>query len=338
MQSDKLGVEGFDGVANADVADESADVMRQLHIGSDVDMATKSDGQGLLDELHLIDIDVVNISSNRGVELLRIQQGIDVDLAINQCVTTVDMSQRMTIMHVSLNSHIGEIPTAIAQLVHMGIGHQTGTGREEVGTLPFHIDIGRNGIDGVARHEVMDVQLVDIQLRLIAHGISIKLATQLHRTLALMGSHIGRIVGTIGLHTPSSCHPTGQTVVALHIARQHGSDETHILCFGLELHISTQLLRTVQVGDKAGSISLESGRQRDIEVGELHILHVALQLTIEHQGLVGPLVAKTLWHRAQEGHEVLLAHHGPQAQLHLTGIDGIGQRQRHIQLDVDVGL
>ena len=260
VQSDKLGVEGFDGVANADVADESADVMRQLHIGSDVDMATKSDGQGLLDELHLIDIDVVNISSNRGVELLRIQQGIDVDLAINQCVTTVDMSQRMTIMHVSLYSHLGEIPTAIAQLVHMGIGHQTGTGREEVGTLPFHIDIGRNGIDGVARHEVMDVQLVDIQLRLIAHGISIKLATQLHRTLALMGSHISRIVGTIGLHTPSSCHPTGQTVVALHIARQHGSDETHILCFGLELHISTQLLRTVQVGDKAGSISLESGR------------------------------------------------------------------------------
>ena len=122
MQSDKLGVEGFDGVANADVADESADVMRQLHIGSDVDMATKSDGQGLLDELHLIDIDVVNISSNRGVELLRIQQGIDVDLAINQCVTTVDMSQRMTIMHVSLDSHLGEIPTAIAQLVHLSVG------------------------------------------------------------------------------------------------------------------------------------------------------------------------------------------------------------------------
>ena len=184
----------------------------------------------------------------------------------------------------------------------------------------------------------MDVQLVDIQLRLIAHGISIKLATQLHRTLALMGSYISGIVGTIGLHTSSSRHPIGQTVITLHVARQHGSDETHILCFGLELHIGTQLLRSVQIGHKPRSSSLESGRQRDIEVGELHILHVALQLTIEHQGLVGPLVAKTLWHRAQEGHEVLLAHHGPQAQLHLTGIDGIGQRQRHIQLDVDVGL
>ena len=338
VQSDELGVEGFDGVANADVADESADVMRQLHIGSNVDMSTKSDGQGLLDELHLIDVDVVDISSNRGVELLRVQQGIDVDLAINQCVTTVDMSQRMTIMHVSLNSHIGEIPTAIAQLVHMGIGHQTGAGREKVGTLPFHIDIGRNGIDGVARHEVMDVQLVDIQLRLIAHGIGIELATQLHRTLALMGSHISGIVGTIGLHTPSSCHPIRQAIVALHVARQHGGNKIHVLRLGLELHISTQLLRTVQVGDKACCMGLESGRQRDIEVGELHILHVTLQLTIKHQGLVGPLVAKTLRHRVQKGHEVLLAHHGPQAQLHLTGIDGIGQRQRHIQLDVDVGV
>ena len=184
----------------------------------------------------------------------------------------------------------------------------------------------------------MDVQLVDIQLRLIAHGISIELASQFHRTLALMGSHISGIIGTIGLHTSCSCHPTGQTIVALHVARQHGGDEIHVLRLGLELHVSTYLLRTVQVGDKACSISLESGRQRHIEVGELHILHVTLQLAIEHQGLVGPPVTKTLWHRAEEGHEVLLTHHSPQAQLHLTRINGIGQRQGHIQLDIDVGL
>ena len=106
----------------------------------------------------------------------------------------------MSILNIGHHFHIVQIPMSVAQTLYLGICHQTSTRRQEIDPLPFHVNIGGNGIDGIARHEVVDVQIADIHFGIVAHQVGIKLSLQLHRTLAFLSHDIGYIIGTIGFH------------------------------------------------------------------------------------------------------------------------------------------
>ena len=202
MQSDKFGTERLDRILDGDVANQSTDIVGHLHIGRNVHMSAKADSQRLIHESHLIEVDAIQIGGYGGIQLLRVQQGINVDFSVNERVTTIDVCQRMTVLDIGHHIHIVQIPMSVAQTLYLGICHQTGAGRQEVGALPFHVDIGRNGINGIARHEVVDVQIADVHLGIVTHQVGIKLSLQLQRALAFLSHDISDIIGAIGLHAP----------------------------------------------------------------------------------------------------------------------------------------
>ena len=49
---------------------------------------------------------------------------------------------------------------------------------------------------------MVDVQIADVHLGIIAHHVGIKLSLQLQRALAFLSHDIGDIIGAIGLHAP----------------------------------------------------------------------------------------------------------------------------------------
>ena len=202
MQSDEFGTERLDRVLDGNVTNQSTDIVGHLHIGRNVHMSAKSDSQRLIHKSHLIEVDAIQIGGYGGIQLLRVQQGINVDFSVDERVTTIDVCQRMTVLDIGHHIHIVQIPMSVAQTLYLSISHQTGAGRQEVGTLPFHVDIGRNGIDGIARHEVVDVQIADVHLGIVTHQVGIKLSLQLQRALAFLSHDISDIIGAIGLHAP----------------------------------------------------------------------------------------------------------------------------------------
>ena len=184
-------------------------------------MTAKSQGQGLIYQSHLIEVHRIKVCRDSGIELLGVQQGIDIQPAIHQGIVTEHINQGMSIADSGLCGHVVQVPMTIAQMLNLCIGCQLGTWRQEVGTLSFYLHVGCHRIDGVTRHEVMDVQLIDMQGGIVAHQVGVQLPLQLYPTLVFVGCHIERIVGTIGLHTSLGTDTVGNAVVALHLSGQH---------------------------------------------------------------------------------------------------------------------
>ena len=85
-------------------------------------MATQSDGQRGIHQLHLIQVYRLEVSSHRGIQLLFIQQRIHIDTAVNKRVMAVGINNGMAVLHTGLCRHISKVPSSVAQLMHLGIG------------------------------------------------------------------------------------------------------------------------------------------------------------------------------------------------------------------------
>ena len=243
-------------------------------------MTAKSQGQRLINQSHLIEIHRIKVCRDGGIELLGVQQGIDIQPAIHQGIVTEHINQGMSVTDSGLCCHVVQVPMTIAQMLDLCIGCQQGTWRQEVGTLSCYLHIGCHRIDGVARHEVMDIQLIDMQGGIVAHQVGVQLSLQLYPTLTFVGCHIESIVGTIGLHTPLGTDAVGNAVVALHLSRQHLHQKTKIIPLCLEPHVSTQLLGIIQVVGIARHSGVDSRGQRHFQVAELHVLHIATECSL----------------------------------------------------------
>ena len=93
----------------------------------------------------------------------------------------------MSVLHLCQSGHVVKVPMSIAQVLNLGISSQCRTRRQEIGSLPFYVDVCRNGVYRVAGHEMVDVQVVDAQLGIIPHRITIQSSFQLDRALTLAG-------------------------------------------------------------------------------------------------------------------------------------------------------
>ena len=98
-------------------------------------MTAEAHRKGLVDEVHLIQVDGVQVCSQGSVDLAGIQQGIDAKLAIDKVATAVHIDQGMSIGNSGLSSHAVEGPAAIVQAMHLRICRQTGMRRQEIGAL-----------------------------------------------------------------------------------------------------------------------------------------------------------------------------------------------------------
>ena len=90
--------------------------------------------------------------------------------------------------------------------------------------------------------------------------------------------------------------------------------------------------------NKAGGGGMESGRQRQLDILKVHLLHVAVEQAANGQRIVWPLLGERRGHRSHEAHEVVAPQLGVQAQAHVADIVFIHQRQRHIEFNVYIAL
>ena len=268
-------------------------------------------------------------------QLFCIQQGIDAELSAEQFVTALHIKLNTSVTHHSQSSHITHVPHAGLQLVDVDSRYDIGLGREQVYTMTaeHHTDI--DIIQRTVRHEVVYIHVFYIDAGTIAHVVGIEVAVKCQHTTAFTGFDIGGIMGTVHLHA-TLCRHRWQPVVALDVAGQHGHHETKVLGTGLELHVGTQALHVSHIGHETVGMGTESGRQVNIQVLELHKVHITFQSTLDTQRIVRPTIAHTLWQVTHKAHQVLTTHLGIDTQAELAGIDGIHQRQGHIHLYIDV--
>ena len=237
MQSHEFGPDGLDGVAYNEVADESADVVAHLHVGCHVGMAAECYGQRVVHELHLVEIYLVDICNDGGIEVLPVQEGIQIDATVNQTVIAQHVNLCVPVTYHRLCRYAVKIPLTVAQVAHLGIGRQTGVGRQEIRALALSRHVGGNRIDRIARHEVMNIQIAHIQLSIVSHRIGIERACSFHDAVAFAGCNIGDVVSTVCLHVAIGSYAGRDAVVALHIAWQHGHHEAKVLGLGMEIDI-----------------------------------------------------------------------------------------------------
>ena len=152
--------------------------MGHLQVGSDVHMATSPHGKRQVSKPQLIEVGTGEVGGKGAVQACLSHQGVYSQGAIEEVVVAVDAGTRAAIADVSLSYHVSEMPSSIPQLADVGIGSEGGTWRKQVATLPFGRDMSCDGIDGVAGHEVVDIQVGGGQLGIVAHGIGVKGAFQ----------------------------------------------------------------------------------------------------------------------------------------------------------------
>ena len=77
----------------------------------------------------------------------------------------------MTVGERSIGLDVTQIPTAIAQMVYLSIGLQLTLVRQKIGSVALGFYVGRYGIDRVARHKVMQVQIADTHICIVGHRL-----------------------------------------------------------------------------------------------------------------------------------------------------------------------
>ena len=246
-QSDVAGAVGLAGVAQRQVVDESADTMGQLHVGIHVDVAAESDAQWMRRQSHGVEVQAVEVGRHRTIDLAFLHQCIDGYETVHELVVAMDVGMGLTVLDVGLCRHVVEVPMTIAQVFYAGVGKECGAGREDVGALALGCDVGGDGVERVARHEVVEIQTFDVGGDVVAHHVGIYAALGLHRTTALVEGDVGVIVGTVGLEVTVGTHAVGDAVVALYVARQGGRHEAEVLGLGLEVDVGPETFQVVEV-------------------------------------------------------------------------------------------
>ena len=94
---------------------------------------------------------------------------------------TYHRCQRMTVGKRCICLDILQIPAAVAQMVYLCISLKAALARQEIGAVALGFNIGRYGIDRVARHEVMQVQIIDAHIGIVGNSFGYKVALGVSR-------------------------------------------------------------------------------------------------------------------------------------------------------------
>ena len=169
-----LGEVGGLGILNADIVDQTAHIVGLFQIGFDVEVATHANGEGLVHDAQLEEIGFGKVGTELGLEVVLAgeggcQQYVCGDVAFEEGVMASDVDFAASLVYICLRCHVAQVQTAVLQLVEGGVGRQMSVLGEEVCAVAFGIDIGRKGIDRVFGHEVMQVQILDADVCIVAH-------------------------------------------------------------------------------------------------------------------------------------------------------------------------
>ena len=280
---------------------------------------------------------MVDVGRHRTNKLLRIHEGIDIELTAKQFVTALKVNLRTSPTDNGQGGQVTHVPQTGLQLVDVYRGHDIGLWREHVNTMTVDHDTGIDIIQETIGHEMVEVDILKTDAGTIAHLIGIIITYQLHVSTTLMGLDVCRIMCTVHFHA-TFCRHGRYAVVALYVTRQHGHQETDILSACLKLHVGTQALQVRHIGHKTVGIGIECGRQFNVKVLKLHKVHITLDGSLHLQRIIRPPVSHALRQVAHKAHQVLTTQLGIHTQAQLAGIDGIHQRQGHIHIHQDIAV
>ena len=244
---------------------------------------------------------------------------------------------RFTVTHQCMSGDVVDIQFAITHMVYLRVSNKTGTWWEEVSTLPLGSNIGRDGIDTIMGHEVVNVQVAHLNVCIITHSGGMERALGLDHSPTLTSCDVGKVLLSISLHTSLSWQ-RWNTIGALHVSWQHGHHKAHILGTGIELHIRTQLFGSIKVGSKTRSCGMEGCRQRYFQIVEVHMLHIPFQQTTDGKRIFRPTLTHSGRQIAKEQHDVLFTYRSVHLQPHLTQINRFHQRQWHVEFHIDIAI
>ena len=242
-------------VANTDIIDQSTDVVGVVEVGFDVEVATQTNGEWLVHDTHLEEIHLGEVGTELGFDGLVFREGwcqqhISRDVAHKEGIVACDGGFSATVADSGLCRHVVQIPTAVLQMVEGGISRQTGVLREDVCAIAFGRDVGREGIDRVLWHEMVQIQILHADVCIVGHmawhHLSLGIlrnggrAFQLHRSLTFAGDEVCRITWTIGIQRTIEGDTVRDAVVVHRLGIEHCRQEADVLCLRTHLHIGLQ--------------------------------------------------------------------------------------------------
>ena len=330
QQPDVAGPVDLGRVAQRQVVQQSADAVGQPQVGVQVDVSAQPYLQGLGEQSEAVEVYLVDVGGHGALQVVAVHQGVHADNAAEQRVAAVDGGVGPAVPYLGLQAHVVQVPASVAQLADVSVGIERGAGRQEVGALAAGLDVGGDGIDGVAGHEVVQVQPVDADGGVVAHQVGIELSVHADGALPLAGGDVSGILCAVGPDAALGGHG-GDAVVALHVARQGGHEEVHVLGLGAERHVGTQPAEVVEVGHEAVGTRTDGGRQRQVEAREVHRPQVAPHPSPDGQRIVRPALLHIARQGGHEGQQVLAAQRCVEGQLQAAGADGVGERQGEVE-------
>ena len=114
-----------------------------------------------------------------------------------------------TVLQQGLGGDVPQVPRAVLQLVDSGVGRQVVTVVEHVRPIALGLDRGRDVVERVLGHEVVQVQVAHIDIGIVAdvihHQVTLGVygdggvTNEFHEAAALTQGHIGGILSTVSL-------------------------------------------------------------------------------------------------------------------------------------------
>ena len=234
------------------------------------------------------------------------------------------------------------------QLADGGVGCQMAAVGEEVGAVALGLDVGRHRVDGVLGHEVMHVEAAHLDVGIIGHqfrghlslGIEwyLCIAFQADAAVAFMCCQVGSVSGSVGLEGAAEGDALGNAVILSQLRIGHCQCEVDVLGCRIQREVCLEFVEAGQVARCSVESGVKGCGQADVKPRELHLLHIAVDRTLDAQRMVWVTLDETLWHIAQYLDDVLLTDLGIHTGFQLTGILVVEGVEVHIHLGVNVGV
>ena len=126
---------GFPTVLHIDIVQAPADVMGVFHVRTDFQTAVGADGEGLLNETHLVEVGLGEVAADSALDLVGVEQQLGADAAVEDLVVSDDVELSATVEQGGRSHQVVQIPAAVLQSLDAGVGSEAALGREEVGAI-----------------------------------------------------------------------------------------------------------------------------------------------------------------------------------------------------------
>ena len=229
-----------------------------------------------------------------------------------------------------LCGQVVEVHVAVLQQSDVGVGCQTALAGEQIRAVTLGLDVGREGVDGVLRQEMVQVQLVDADVGIIGqpfwHHLSLGIqgdegtAFHLHVAVAFVQGHIEIIACAVGFQSAVDAHAVGDAVCVAHLGVDQCQDEVQLLSLALYLDVCFHLVEVCHVVNRSVQRGVNGCGEVEVETCQFHVLHVAVDGASDVERMVGEVLHELLGQFACKFLDILLAQLSEEAHFHLPRV------------------